>query len=80
MGPSFNLQGGYNFLNLETGKTIKQRDFDELPMPNWVIKRVEELAEKDSEDRNIIVEDRNQQPMGDLDENETAPDDGYLTG
>eukprot|EP00957_Ditylum_brightwellii_P095192 7249793-Ditylum_brightwellii.AAC.2 len=45
LGPLFNLQGGYKFLNLKTGKKMHRRHFDELPMPNWVIARVKELAE-----------------------------------
>eukprot|EP00957_Ditylum_brightwellii_P019827 1496157-Ditylum_brightwellii.AAC.1 len=80
MGPSFNLQGGHKSLNLETGKTIEHQDFNELPMPNWVIKQVEELVEKEGKNGKIIFEDRNQQPLNNLDDNETAPDDSYLTG
>jgi hypothetical protein len=44
LGPTGNIQGTYNFLSLISGLLIKRRHFDELPIPNAVIKRVELLA------------------------------------
>ena len=37
LGPKGNLQGGYKFLNLQTGKKIKRRNWTHLPMPIEVI-------------------------------------------
>ena len=37
--PTGNLQGGYKFLNLWTGKEITKRNWTHLPMPIEVIKR-----------------------------------------
>ena len=56
IGNMDNLQGGYYFLNLNTGKPITRRKFDKLPMPNDVIARVEALA--NSDDTEILFEDR----------------------
>eukprot|EP00957_Ditylum_brightwellii_P017274 1301362-Ditylum_brightwellii.AAC.1 len=50
LGPSFNLQGGYKFMSLETGKLIHRRKFTELPMPENVIKQVERRAEQEEQD------------------------------
>ena len=40
LGPTGNLQGGYKFLNLRTGKKITRRNWTHLPMPIEVIERV----------------------------------------
>ena len=37
LGPTGNLQGGYKFLNLWTGKKITRRNWTHLPMPSEVI-------------------------------------------
>eukprot|EP00957_Ditylum_brightwellii_P190886 14534397-Ditylum_brightwellii.AAC.1 len=50
LGPSFNLQGGYMFMSLETGKLIHQQQFTELPMPESVINQVERRAEQEGQD------------------------------
>ena len=44
LGPTGNLQGGYKFLNLLTGKKITRRNWTHLPMPIEVIKRVNEIG------------------------------------
>eukprot|EP00957_Ditylum_brightwellii_P093395 7111690-Ditylum_brightwellii.AAC.1 len=41
LGPSFNMQGGYTFLNLATGQIITRRKFTKLPMQESIIKRAE---------------------------------------
>ena len=47
LGPTSNMQGTYyNFLNLATGLVVNRRQFNELPAPESVIKRVNSLAEK----------------------------------
>ena len=59
-----NLQGGVRFLSLNTGRVIERRNFTILPIPNDVIKRVEELAANESSEfevydrnRNLILDD-----------------------
>ena len=44
LGPTGNLQGGYIFLNLWTGKKITRRNWTHLPMPFEVIKRVNQIG------------------------------------
>ena len=34
LGPSYNLQCGYNFMSLKTGKIINRNHFTPLPMPD----------------------------------------------
>jgi hypothetical protein len=44
LGPSGNLQGGYKFMALDTGKKITRRNWDVIPMPDLVIARVNALG------------------------------------
>jgi hypothetical protein len=44
LGPSGNLQGGFNFMALNTGNKIIRRSWDVIPMPNLVIARVDALG------------------------------------
>lgn len=41
LGPIINVQGAYKFMNLNTGQLIKRGNFNELPMPESVRKKVE---------------------------------------
>jgi hypothetical protein len=43
LGSSGNLQGGYKFMALNTGKKITRRNWDVIPMPDLVIARVNVL-------------------------------------
>ena len=63
-----NLQGGYYFLSLDTGKVLNRRKWTLLPMTNDVINRVNALADK--EDHDFIFWNRNGTP----------DDDSVLTG
>ena len=63
-----NLQGGYYFLSLNTGRVLNRRKWTVLPMSNDVITRVNELADK--EDHDFIFWDRHGNPN----------DDSSLTG
>ena len=47
--PIGNLQGGYKFLNLQTGKKITRRKWTHLPMPTEVIDR------DDAQDRKSVI-------------------------
>jgi hypothetical protein len=47
MGPVDNKQGGHVVMDLRTGKATTRAKIRELPMPEWVIRRVEKLAKQD---------------------------------
>jgi hypothetical protein len=42
--PKDNIQGGYHFMSLSTGKLLTRHQWTALPMPDQVIRRVEALA------------------------------------
>jgi hypothetical protein len=44
LNPSDNAQGGYTFFSLVTGRKLSRQQWDELPMPNGVVARVEQMA------------------------------------
>jgi hypothetical protein len=44
LGPSGNLQGGYKFMALNTGKKITRQSWDVIPMPDTVVARVNALG------------------------------------
>jgi hypothetical protein len=44
LGTSGNLQGGFNFMAVNTGKKIVRRSWDVIPMPDLVIDRVNALG------------------------------------
>jgi hypothetical protein len=44
LGPSGNLQGGFKFMALNSGKKIVRRSWDVIPMPDIVIDRVNALG------------------------------------
>jgi hypothetical protein len=44
LGPSGNMQGGFKFMALNTGKKIVRRSWDVIPMPDVVIARVNVLG------------------------------------
>jgi hypothetical protein len=46
LGPSGNLQGTYKFFSLATGKKIKRRKMMAYPMPDLVIKKVEQFGQR----------------------------------
>jgi hypothetical protein len=49
MGPTGNLQGSVKFYCLTTGWILKQREFTPYPMPDWVIKRVNQIGAKEKQ-------------------------------
>ena len=89
LGPSVNLQGGYKFMNLCTGKRLTRRKWTALPMPQEVIDRVNNLGEADGQPSLLTFYDRHGNPVGDTqntnahltaapeeetEENDTVPD------
>ena len=65
LGPSGNLQGGYKFMNLRTGKKLTRRRWTALPMPQEVIDRVNKLGEADGQPSLLTFYDRHGNPVGD---------------
>jgi hypothetical protein len=47
LGPSGNIQGSYNFLNLSTWRVVKRRRWTALPIPQDVINMLNEKAVKE---------------------------------
>ena len=58
LGPTGNLQGGFKFLNLWTGKKITIRNWTHLPMPIEVIKRVNEIGTAQGQPTLLTFQDR----------------------
>jgi hypothetical protein len=50
LGPSGNLQGGFKFIALNTGKKIVRCSWDVIPMPDLVIARVNALGSDQPQD------------------------------
>ena len=74
LGPSGNLQGGYKFMALNTGKRINRRSWDIIPMPDTVIARVNALGHDQPEQ--LVFTDRKGRPIGDIQIAGVPPDDG----
>ena len=49
LGPDSSQQAGYWFMNLNTGERIHRRSWTPLPMPEEVIKIVEQLGKSDGQ-------------------------------
>jgi len=64
LGPTGNLQGGFKFMSLATGKKIIRRSWDVIPMPDTVIARVNALGADQPEQ--LIFTDRRGRPIGDV--------------
>ena len=62
LGPTGNMQGTYNFLNLATGLIVKRRCFHEIPAPDSVIKRVNDLATKNGVSSTLVFANRHKIP------------------
>ena len=81
MGPSGNIQGGYKFLNLLTGKKIVRCQFTALPIPTKVIYRVDELSQQDQQPVLITFYDRFGNPIiDDTDDFELVQRHPEITG
>ena len=73
LGPTGNSQGTYNFMNLATGMKIKRRKWTELPVSDWVIKRVNDLGKKDKNEKELTFRNRSKQIVDD----DTSETDGF---
>ena len=65
LGPSGNLQGGFKFMALNTGKKITRYSWDVIPMPDTVIARVNKLGRDQPEQ--LVFTDRHGNLIGDHD-------------
>jgi hypothetical protein len=66
LGPSRNIQGGFKFMALDTGKKITRRSWDVIPMPDIVIERVNTLGADQPEQ--MTFTDRHGRIIGDNDD------------
>jgi hypothetical protein len=66
LGPIGNLQGGFKFMALNTGKKIIQRSWDVIPMPDTVIACVNMLGSNQPEQ--LVFTDRHGRLIGDTDD------------
>ena len=58
LGTTGNLQGGYKFLNIRTGKKITRRNWTHLPMPSKVIERIKKIGSAQGQPKLITFQDR----------------------
>jgi hypothetical protein len=49
LGPTGNLQSSVKFYCLTTGRVLKRRSFTPMPTPDWVIKRVDAIGEREGQ-------------------------------
>jgi hypothetical protein len=73
LGPSGNIQGGFKFMSLTTGKRIARRTWDIIPMPQTVIDRVNKLGKDQPEQ--FIFTDRKGRLIGDIELPSSDEDD-----
>ncbi len=74
LGPTGNMQGTYSFLNLTMGHVVKCCRFHEIPAPDLVIKRVNDLASTNGVSSTLVFANRQKIPF-DWPDND-APQDG----
>jgi hypothetical protein len=81
LGPSGNLQGGFKFMALNSGKKIVRRSWDVIPMPDAVINSVNELG-KDQPSL-MTFTDRHGRLIGEMEiprVDSTEEEDDYFPG
>eukprot|EP00804_Cyclotella_cryptica_P021082 CCRYP_019384-RA/>CCRYP_019384-RA protein AED:0.40 eAED:0.40 QI:0/-1/0/1/-1/0/1/0/331 len=75
LGPTGNMQGSYYFVDLSTKAVIKRRRFQELPVPDSIIKKVEAWGRRDKQTGIIRFANRNNDPYEWDDEQEPLVED-----
>jgi hypothetical protein len=81
LGPSGNLQGGFKFIALNSGKKIVRRSWDVIPMPDLVIARVNALGSDHPQHMNFT--DRHGRLIGNVEipgVDDQEEDDDHLPG
>jgi hypothetical protein len=77
--PTGNIQGGYFFMSLTTGKRINRLSWTPLPMPGEVIERVHVLARRNPAGRDIQFGWRDGTPIEDgPDDEDDFHDEDYM--
>ena len=61
LGPCGNLQGGYKFFSLVSGRMIIRCSFTEIPMPAEVIDRINMFTTKEKQGHELIFHNRSKQ-------------------
>jgi hypothetical protein len=51
LGPTGNFQGSYKMMCHQTGRKLTRKKFQELPMPESIIRRIEAIAEKEKQEK-----------------------------
>ena len=72
--PTGNVQGGYFFFSLTTGKVINRMRWTTIPMPKEVIEWVERIARQEYAGTTLLFEDRNHNEILDLDQDDDEED------
>jgi hypothetical protein len=67
LGPTCTFQGRYKMMCHQTRRKLTRKQFQELPMPESIIKRIEAIAEKEKQETNIVFSNRNEEPLQDDD-------------
>jgi hypothetical protein len=49
LGPTGNFQGSYKMMCHQTGRKLTRKQFQELPMPDSIIKRIEDITAKEKQ-------------------------------
>ena len=62
-------QGGFQLLNLNTGKVITRRKIYEIPVTQVIIDRIENMAEQDGTKRDLIFKNRKGELLNDNERN-----------
>lgn len=70
---SGNVQGGYVFFSLSTGRRLHRNHWTPLPMPQDVIERVHALAIAAKSDPGLIIQDR-------YNDDDAVPDEPHIAG
>jgi hypothetical protein len=81
LGPSGNLQGGFKFMALNSGKKIYHRSWDVIPMPDLVIDQVNALG--CDQPQQMTFTDRHGRLIGDVENPgvyDEEDDDDHLPG
>ena len=58
LGATGNRQGTHKFLDLETERVVKRKQFDEYPMPDAIKRRVEAIGIKNKNDSKLRFRNR----------------------
>ena len=59
LGATKNFQRSCKFLGLRTGQIITRKQFTSLPMPQYVIKKVDGMAFKENHKEDLLLTDQN---------------------